>query len=861
MRIVAALELFRRVSLAHLQAQAGRAALTALGIAAGVATVVAIADVSDSVIGAFRDLVRTVSGSADLELSTGSGRVDEDLVTRIGSVAGVRAVAGIVESSLPLADAPGESLYVVGIDFLRSQLWQGQFPRKRITIEDELLFIAQPDSVVLARVFARRLGLREGARITVATAAGPRTLTVRGLLDDVPATRLLDGAVAVMDLPAAMLLLDRGSSVDRILVELAPDAAAERVRRDVLRLAGPDAVVAPPESRGARTEQLLTSLRAMLLSASFSAVIVGGLIVYTAVAVALRERRRELALLQALGIGRRALARACFAEALLLAALGSLLGVVGGRALAALLVRDVAAGVSGIWGEVAVREAAASAWGVPLAVGLGFGVTATATSVALRATFAVPTVDALRPSEAALDPRPALRTRLLAAVVLSAATWLVLAAPPGLGVVPILLLIESSQAIAILAAGLVAPLVVLAAARALALVAARTRSLPLRLAVDGLRRAPARAGATVMTIVGAMSIAVALAVLVQSFESAWMAWLEQHFGADLYVGGGGRIRLLAGPPMPPEIATLLAQVDGVAAVEPFRVLSVDLGGRPVFVQGISVADRLARGGMPMVQGRFADAAADLAAGRAALVSDNLAYRMGLRRGDEIDLPTPSGVERLRIAGTYVDFLASLDRGAVAIAYDHLATAWRDRSANLYRVWLRPGADPGATRRAVLARLPQGQGFYVLASREFLDGIRATLDGFFSAAWMLQVAAALVGLVGIVNAQLAAVLERRQEIAVLRCIGLTTSSLARGVMLECVVLGLVGGVLGALVGAMLGAQAVRFTLRAVTGWQIPVVLPVALMGLAAGVAALLSGLAGRVPAGRVRRLSPATRGLD
>lgn len=862
MRCAAALLFFRRVSLGHLRTQAGRSILTMLGVAAGVATVVAIADVSDSVVGAFRDMVRTISGRAALEVSTAAGRVPEDLVLQLRGVPGVRSTAGVVESSLPIAGAPGQSIYLVGIDFLDSELWHAQFPRDRIEIEDELAFVAQPDSVVLTRAFAQRSGLEEGARISVVTPLGPKILTVRGLLADVPAARLLDGAIAVMDLPAAMRLLDRGGMVERVLVDVDDGADPDVVRENLLRSAGSGSIVAPPDARGARTDQLLESLRALLLSASFSAVIVGGLIVFNAVAIALRERRRELALLHALGIPRRTLALTCIGEAVLLAAGGTIVGVMAGRVLASLLVHDVATAVSGIWGEVARSGSAVSSdWGTMLAIGLGFVVSVVATLFALRATFATTTVEALGPVEPAVDLRPSIAGRLAASGALLSVTWLVLAAPPGLEIPAILVLIESSQIVAIIAAGLIAPLAVLAAARALTWIADRRSALPLRLAVDGLRRAPVRGGATVMTIVGAMSITVALTVLVQSFESAWMNWLDQHFGADLYVGGGGRVRLLAGPAMPPEIGRTIAGLDGVAAVEPFRVLPIDLVGRPVFLQGISVRDRLEHGGMPMVQGTFAEAAPDLAAGRAVLISDNLAYRAGLARGDEIGLPTPRGVRHMRIAGTYVDFLASLDRGSVAVAYDHLADSWNDRTANLYRVWLRPDASASAVRLAIQSRLPSDAGYYVLASRAFLDGVRSTIESFFSSAWALQVAAALVGLIGIVNAQLASVLERRREIGALRTVGLRAKDLARGVLLECAVLGLLGGVLGAIVGAMLGAQAVRFTLRAVTGWSIPVVLPVGLMAAAAAVAAILSGVAGSLPARRVARLRPMIAGLD
>ena len=58
---------------------------------------------------------------------------------------------------------------------------------------------------------------------------------------------------------------------------------------------------------------------------------------------------------------------------------------------------------------------------------------------------------------------------------------------------------------------------------------------------------------------------------------------------------------------------------------------------------------------------------------------------------------------------------------------------------------------------------------------------------------------LIVLLGVTSAQLAAVLERRREFAVLSALGMTTWTMVRLVLLEAVVLGLLGGVLGLGVG--------------------------------------------------------------
>jgi putative ABC transport system permease protein len=124
---------------------------------------------------------------------------------------------------------------------------------------------------------------------------------------------------------------------------------------------------------------------------------------------------------------------------------------------------------------------------------------------------------------------------------------------------------------------------------------------------------------------------------------------------------------------------------------------------------------------------------------------------------------------------------------------------------------------------------------------------SALKSFFAAVWGLQVVAALVGVIGVINAQAAAVVDRRREIAVLQAIGVRETALRRMIVLESGSIGLLGGLVGAVLGLMLGAQIVLVSLRLVTGWQMKLVIPgVELLGGLALVG-IIAALAGYVPA--------------
>jgi putative ABC transport system permease protein len=383
--------------------------------------------------------------------------------------------------------------------------------------------------------------------------------------------------------------------------------------------------------------------------------------------------------------------------------------------------------------------------------------------------------------------------------------------------------------------------------------------LPGRLAAENFPRSPRRSGITLATIAAACGMAVSMTGLVQSFDAAWSAWIRDHFAADVFVGSGSRFRLLAGPPMGEPVRATLEGIAGVDSVEPFRVMPIEFQGRPAFLQGIALDDRLRHGGLAMVEGTLAEAAAPLRDGSGVLLSDNLAFRLGLQRGDRINVPTPSGPREFRVVGTFVDYLGSLDLGAIVVAEEQLAAIWNDRQANLFRLWLEPGASAATVRQEVLARL--GPGYYAITARQFLDAVQSVLRQFFVASWVLVLVAPLVGVIGVINSQLATVVDRWGEIAMLRTIGVSRRDLTRAVLLECGAIGTLGGLLGLALGAMLFTQFVAGTMRLLTGWRIPIVLPI--LPLLAGVVAagVIAAAAGWVPARLASRLDAKQESLD
>jgi putative ABC transport system permease protein len=101
------LRLLGIISWRHLRRHRLRTLLTFLGIAFGVAVIIAIAVVNRSLTSSFQSTIDQIAGKAVLQVSNGESGVAESMFPIIRDTPGVRAAAAAVEGFLPVTGAVG----------------------------------------------------------------------------------------------------------------------------------------------------------------------------------------------------------------------------------------------------------------------------------------------------------------------------------------------------------------------------------------------------------------------------------------------------------------------------------------------------------------------------------------------------------------------------------------------------------------------------------------------------------------------------------------------------------------------------------------------------------------------------------
>lgn len=330
-----------RIGTTGLRTRPTRAILSALGIAIGIAAMIAVVGISSSSQARLNDeLARLgtnlLTATAGTDLTGQQTTLPPDTLGKVGMVDGVEQASStaalpvsVYRSQLSDPDATGgiapmvagQTLLDVVSGHVRTGTWlnpaTSSFP-----------------AVVLGGVAAARLGVvTPGTQIWL----GGNYFTVVGILAPVALAPELDRAALVGE-PVATRLFDFDGSPTTVY-ERSADEAVERVRS----LLGPTvAPQSPSEVDVSRPSDALAAKNAanqaftgLLVGLGSVALLVGGIGVANTMIISVLERRREIGLRRSLGATRRHIRTQFLAEALLLSALGGILGCGLGAAVTA----------------------------------------------------------------------------------------------------------------------------------------------------------------------------------------------------------------------------------------------------------------------------------------------------------------------------------------------------------------------------------------------------------------------------------------------------------------------------------------------------------------------------------------------
>jgi putative ABC transport system permease protein len=845
--------LVRFVSLRHIAAAKLRSLLTLLGVALGVAMLIGMTAANGAVLSSFEEMVDRASGKADLEVTGDESGVDQALVDELGGHTELLShVAGRIEQTSFLEGGedglPGDRVLVLGVDFLGDKAF---LPFKTESgadlIADPLAFLNDPQAILISDTLAKSRGLKAGSTLKLRTAQGMSEFHVESVLGETGKSQAFGGQLVILFLDAAQLAFAREGHVDRIDIQLAKGVSVDDALPKLQAMMGTRGQVARPEARGTTIAGMTASFRLGLQAQALLALLVGMFLIYNAVSVSVAQRRREIGILRSLGVTQWAITRVFLVEALVLGVVGGAIGVALGDWLAKVVVAQFAPAVSRFYQSIPTPVPHVTLRLALSGVAAGLVATLFAAYVpARRAAHTSPVETLRRDLHAHAAARPPVRAMLGMAVALSIVALAITR-------LHVLYIGFASVFLLTVAAALATPMAVVLLAKPAAVLAQRTLGLSARLGVDNVSRELGRSALTACALVLATSMSVTVACYAHSYEASCMAWVEQAVPADVVITAGSPLADRNAVPFADDLGDKVKDVPGVREVDRVRSLTVPYGPWRIELASLETHTYLKNPVQLVLDGPKPLPLDALEHEPSVLVSENFHARTGLRAGDTVELPSPTGAHRFKIVAVVVDY--SSDQGWMLVDRRYMIEFWKDSRVEAVDLYTAPGADPYAVAAAVRARLASAGegGMFVTTNAALKDEVRHVIRQTFEISKASEFVALFVAVLGVIGTMLAAVIDRIREIGVLRAIGATRRQILFAVMAEAGFLGVCAALVGtavAIPSALLFVDTVGFQ---ATGWSVPFRFPAGAVVRVVSAVVLFSIASGFLPGWRAARL--------
>jgi putative ABC transport system permease protein len=792
------------VTMRGLLAHKGRVLLTALAVIVATAFLSSTYVFSDTIKTTFDNLFADVYRNTDAyvrsanKIDAGFGttqrdRIPDTLIAKVRAVPGVKDAQGDISGFAVIIGKDGKPI---------KQTSNGPPNFGGVAITGELSpwnYIegkppVGPDQAVIDRASAKEGHFQVGDRIRITANSGAREFTLSGIAKFGDADSPGGATFALFDLPTAQEFVAKPGYIDDILVKgdgsVSDQQLADRVESALGKATETEVLTGAQITKETQSD-LQDNLRfftIFLNVLAFVAIFVSCFVIYNVFSITVAQRKRENALLRAVGAGRKQVRNALLTESVITGLLGSLIGLAVGVLLAvALKAAFKALGLdlpnSGL--TVLPRT-------VIITIVIGLVVTVLSAWLPARRSSKVPPVEAMRESEAESTYAP--RGRIITGLVLlgvSAALILAgLFAPAPIALAP-------GVPLLFIALFVLGPLIARPVAKGLgrpieAIKGWTGNRITGTMAKENAARNPKRTARTAAALVVGVALVTGVSVLASSIRQSVHDIFGRQFHGDFVVsvdnfGFGG---------LSPGLADSLNKLPEVGTASGIGVNFAKVDGKGKTVTVIDPKTIGALFDLGFTEGKISDLSTD-----GVFVSKDKAKSDGLKLGSPFPVTLTDGTERkLTVEGIYKEDDLAGSTTVNRHLFDGTHVDQYDFAVFMTKADGVSEADAQKAIAGVAKAFPNGK----LQSRtQYIDDQASQVNQIVNVIFLLLALSVLIALVGIIITLVLSVYERRRELGLVRAVGMTRSQVRSSVRWESVITALLGTVQGIVVGVLLG----------------------------------------------------------
>ena len=833
-----------KLAIRHINRRAIQSALFILGVALGVAVIIAIDIANSSAKRAFALSTESITGKTTHQIVGGPNGIPTELYTQIRTELGIGTSAPVIFDYVQgIGDQP---LRLLGVDPFAEPPFRNYLSTGDNTLSFDAFntFLTQPDTAIISQSLADRNDISQGDVVAIQANQSTVDITIIGLIQpgDNLSEQALDDLI-LTDISTAQDIVGQPDFITRIDLIL-PDSQPLFASIDSLL---PDGVRLIDANDGDTTlAQMTAAFELNLQALSLLALIVGVFLIYNTVTFSVIQRRPIIGIMRSVGATRPQIFRMILGEALILGVMGTILGLGVGIIFGRGAVKLVSETINNLYFTVNVQRINVELF--TLIKGATVGIIAsiiTAVPPAISATR-TPPAGVMRRSDYERNTRRYIPYITAIGLMMNIVGLILLQIPTRS--------IEISFAalfMMIIGGALFVPVALMFIMQIATPITGRLFGIVGRMAPRAVNRSLSRTSVAVAALTVAVSVIVGVSAMIASFRSTVDDWLQATLGSDIYISAPSSTATVSTADLDPELLTIVANIDGVIKTDSTRSAFVTSPDYPDFAPVVlqSVDSDNSNGNRKFAEIIVDDYLAAMDEG-AVVITEPFAFRRELSAGDSITLFTDKGEQTFPIVGVYYDY--TTDQGKVLMSYKTYRTYYNDP----YITALAADIAPDADLNTVIADIQTALGDYnliVQANRELRSGVFEVFDNAFAITIALRLLATIVAFIGILSALLSLQLENTKQYAVMRANGMTPFQLWKFTLIQTLLMGIVAGIMAIPIGLVLALVLIFVINVRSFGWTMDFYLIPREFIEAFMVAVVGALLAGIYPAWRLTRL--------
>ncbi len=827
-----------KISLNHYLKHKIQSVLLILGIALGVAVIVAIDIANINARKSFDNSIKSISSGITHSIYSTNSRLNEEIYFDLRKILGFKNIVPIIERTVFIDQFANEQLKIIGIDPFSEYTQLKFFQNQSINLNSKTFeqFLTEHNGAIVSNNLLSRLDAKIGESFLI-SAEFNKEIKIIGSIDTNNDDKILITANTILvDIATAQNLLGINGYLSRIDLNLT-NYSQEVISqiKHFLTINYPQASLIKADSLVEQSSRLTKSFELNLTALSLITLLIAFFLIYNSFNYSLVIRRPVYSVLRSIGVTSNEIFYAILTEALIIGILSSALGIKIGIFLgnfSVLLVSNTLSSIYSVFGQPGFSLS-------PLTLIKAFilGISAVLTSALI----------------------PSLESRFIKPVSLMSESYFnknFLRLIPYLFTAGIFLIFSGfyisaflSSKITLTFAGLfiiiigytlLLPSLMLVLAKIINRYAktlfGKIYLIPSRNYLSSIdKNFVATASLTV-----AVAVFLSMTVLIESFRSTLTEWLEDTFPSDVFISAVYRPEENNGLNF--DIINKIRSMEGTHQIGYSRkidLLTEDYGRLNLIALSENPPIK-----PQIISGLINDLKAlNETEDKAVLISESFSNRYSQQLKDGyLYLPTIMGSEKFQIAGVFSDF--ATQTGTLIIGYESFRKLWGDDKLTSISLDISKGFEINSVLWDLREKISDEQEYRLSTNKDLKNSAHKIFNQTFAITNAMRMIAFAVAFFGILGALLALELSRKKEIGVLRALGVKVLEIRKIIFSETAIIGLISGVISIPLGLIMAYLLVNVINFRSFGWTIDFIIKPGYLAeavLISFIAAMLAGI--------------------